>query len=60
MIACNVHARAIADILGHSSISITMDVYGHLLSDTQRDAVKVLDEQLMSGQNRPIGTRSGQ
>lgn len=50
MIAGNVHARAIADILGHSSISITMDVYGHLLNDTQRDAVKVLDEQLMNGQ----------
>ncbi|MCH7625801.1 MAG: site-specific integrase [Chloroflexi bacterium] len=50
MIAGNVHARAIADILGHSSISITMDVYGHLLNDTQRDAVKVLDEQLLSGQ----------
>ena len=46
MIAGNVHARAIADILGHSSISITMDVYGHLLNDTQRDAVNVLDEQL--------------
>ena len=49
MIAGNVHARAIADILGHSSISITMGVYGHLLNDTQRDAVNVLDEQLMSG-----------
>ena len=31
MIAGGVHAKAIADFVGHSSISTTMDVYGHLI-----------------------------
>jgi integrase len=46
MIAGGVHARTIADILGHSSISTTMDVYGHLISGVQEDAVSVLDQRL--------------
>ena len=43
MIAGGVHARAIADILGHSSITVT---YGHLMKGVQQDAINVLDGQL--------------
>ena len=46
MIAGGVHAETIADILGHSSITITMDVYGHLLKGVQEEAVTILDSQL--------------
>jgi hypothetical protein len=28
------------EILGHSQIGITMDTYGHVFSETQRDAVE--------------------
>jgi integrase len=31
--------KAVADLLGHSSISITGDVYGHTSDDTARAAV---------------------
>ena len=34
-----VHIKAVADLLGHSSISITGDVYGHTSDDTARGAV---------------------
>ena len=34
-----VHIKAVADLLGHSSISITSDVYGHTSDDTARGAV---------------------
>lgn len=34
-----VHIKAVADLLGHSSISITGDVYGHTSDDTARAAV---------------------
>jgi integrase len=34
-----VHIRAVADLLGHSSIAITGDVYGHTSDDTARAAV---------------------
>jgi integrase len=46
LIAQGIQARTIADILGHSSITITMDVYGHLLKGVQEDAINVLGEQL--------------
>jgi site-specific recombinase XerD len=34
-----VHIKAVADPLGHSSIAITGDVYGHTSDDTARAAI---------------------
>jgi len=34
-----VHIKAVADLLGHSSIAITGDVYGHTSEETARAAV---------------------
>ena len=34
-----VHIRAVADLLGHSSISITGDIYGHTSDATTRAAI---------------------
>ena len=34
-----VHIKAVADMLGHSSISITGDIYGHTSDGTARAAV---------------------
>jgi site-specific recombinase XerD len=34
-----VHIKAVADLLGHSSISITGDVYGHTTDTAARGAV---------------------
>jgi integrase len=34
-----VHIKAVADLLGHSSIAITGDIYGHTSEDTARAAV---------------------
>ena len=34
-----VHIKAVADLLGHSSISIAGDIYGHTSDDTARAAV---------------------
>lgn len=44
LIARGAHAKAIQQHLGHSSISITFDVYGHLLPDEQDHIAKALDE----------------
>ena len=33
------HIKAVADLLGHSSISITGDMYGHTRDETARAAV---------------------
>lgn len=41
-----VHIRAVADLLGHSSISITGDIYGHTSDSTARSAVDGLSSAL--------------
>ena len=41
-----VHIKAVADLLGHSSITITGDIYGHTSDDTARTAVEGLAGQL--------------
>jgi integrase len=38
--------RVIMEILGHSQISITMDVYTHVVHDTQREAISHMDRLL--------------
>lgn len=46
MISQNEPMKLIADRLGHSKISTTMDTYGHLLPNMQRDASDRLDQTL--------------
>ncbi|WP_258382936.1 tyrosine-type recombinase/integrase, partial [Streptomyces sp. NTH33] len=41
--AAGVAPRVIREILGHSRISITMDVYTHVVHDTQREAISHMD-----------------
>lgn len=41
-----VHIKAVADLLGHSSIAVTGDVYGHTSDDTARAAVDGLTDRL--------------
>jgi len=41
-----VHIKAVADLLGHSSISVTGDIYGHTSDDTARAAGEALDVAL--------------
>ncbi|QQG99802.1 tyrosine-type recombinase/integrase [Mycobacteroides chelonae] len=46
-----VHIKAVSDLLGHSSIAITGDIYGHTSDDTARAAMDALAERL--GHRRP-------
>lgn len=41
-----VHIKAVADLLGHSSISVTGDIYGHTSQPAARAAVDGLGERL--------------
>ena len=41
-----VHIKAVADVLGHSSIAITGDIYGHTSEATTRAAVDGLTSAL--------------
>jgi integrase len=46
LIMKGVHAKVIQEILGHSTITITMDIYGHVFPSMQRDAMAYMDEFL--------------
>lgn len=41
-----VHIKAVADLLGHSSIAITGDVYGHTTDATTRSAIDTITNAL--------------
>jgi site-specific recombinase XerD len=42
----NMHPKVVQEILGHSNISITLDVYSHMLPTMQSDAPGRLDDLL--------------
>lgn len=44
--AAGVAPRVVMEILGHSQISMTMDVYAHVVQDTQREAISHMDRLL--------------
>ena len=43
MIAAGVNVKALSEFLGHSSITITLDCYGHLLPGSIAEATTLLD-----------------
>lgn len=46
LLAQGVHPRAIMELLGHSSITVTMNVYGHVMPAMMRDAADKMDALL--------------
>jgi integrase len=61
MIAAGVNAKALSEIMGHSSITITLDRYGHLFSGARDEAAARLDRLIAAtiplGQGRPCARR---
>jgi integrase len=43
MIAAGVNAKALSQFMGHSSIKVTFDLYGHLMPGSEREAAGMLD-----------------
>jgi integrase len=46
MIAAGVNAKALSAFMGHSSIKVTFDLYGHLMPGTEAEAAALLDRFL--------------
>jgi integrase len=46
MLTRGVPLKVISDILGHSSIAITGDIYGHVSPDVARQAIEMLGDAL--------------
>ena len=43
MIAAGVNVKALSVLMGHASITITLDRYGHLLPGTEQEAGELLN-----------------
>lgn len=46
LLSLGIHPKVVQELLGHTQIGITMDVYSHLLPGMQKDAMSKLDEAL--------------
>jgi len=49
-IAAGVNAKALSTYMGHSSITITLDRYGHLMPGNERETAALLDQYLAGAQ----------
>jgi integrase len=52
MIAAGVNAKALSTFMGHASISITLDRYGHLMPGSEEEAAELLDAYLSAQRER--------
>jgi integrase len=46
MLGRGVHAKIVSDMLGHASISITLDTYSHVLPTMHREAARLMEDLL--------------
>lgn len=56
MIAAGVNAKSLSTYMGHATISITLDRYGHLMPGNEDEAAAMLDEYL--ARNAPSSRQS--
>lgn len=55
LIAAGVNAKAITEAMGHASVTMTFDRYGHLMPDGRDEARARVDAYLDSTSSRPVG-----
>ena len=46
LLAKGVHSKIVSEMLGHSSVSITLDVYSHVISGLGKAEAKAMDDLL--------------
>ncbi len=46
LLSLGVHPKVVQEILGHSQISMTMDIYSHVLPSMHQDAMNTLNEAI--------------
>ena len=49
LLAANVHPKVAQEMLGHSTVAITLDLYSHVIEGMQRDAARVMDRLVGAG-----------
>jgi integrase len=44
LLAAGVPLKVVSELLGYSSVAITVDIYAHVLPEMQQEAVKRMDD----------------
>ncbi len=52
LLAEGVHGKIVQERLGHADIAMTLDLYSHVTSDTQRQAADALETKIASVEQR--------
>jgi integrase len=55
LLGLGVHPRVVQELLGHTQISMTMDIYSHVLPGLQQDAVGKLNTLLTRPKDGDVG-----
>ena len=55
LIAQGEHPKYIQSQLGHSSINVTMDIYGHLMESVNQKAASLLGRTVLGNEDNHIG-----
>ena len=59
MLAQGTELHVVSEVLGHTSIAITKDVYGHLQEGGRRSAAEAMTRALFSSLEMPTGSQRG-
>ena len=54
LLSLGIHPKVVQEMLGHTQISMTMDIYSHVLPSMQQDAVSKLNDLLMRHEERGV------
>ena len=52
LLSMGVHPKIVQEVLGHSTISITVDIYSHSLPSMQREAMQKLNDLFQDHRNQ--------
>ena len=44
LLAAKIDLKAVSELLGHSSVAITADIYGHVLAEQHQEIVRKMDD----------------
>jgi integrase len=58
LLGVGVHPKIVSEVLGHTRVSITLDVYSHVTATMQHQAVSALDDLLAVSQDGETQNRS--
>jgi integrase len=46
MLSRGIHPKVVAEMLGHATVAVTLDIYSHVTPDMQREAARLMTEFL--------------